>query len=281
MSTPRQQQLVNYSEECDTFYNKLSRELQEYIPKNLFFRIWNDILSLYDSEIPYHSQLHAIDVATTGYHYIKTILKNIKETTTRLLPSLLSFDKIEFEELKEPKNMITFLFALLGHDAGHPGLGNISRIEEIKREYKLSYLEEYHYILTKEILEKYTNHSSSSSSSSSEYEFEYNDSILHSVILATNSSIPPKNPLEMMIQLSDINHTISSLEKHCVWSMKLSNELPISMKPKPEEQVNFFKRMIYNLVETALPFLQETSPELYEILQDNYKRNLEYWISQC
>jgi hypothetical protein len=270
MSTPRQ--LVNYSEECDTFYNELSRELQEYIPKNLFFRIWNDILALYDSEIPYHSQLHAIDVATTGYHYIHTILKNIEETTTRLLPS---FDKIEFEELKEPKNMITFLFALLGHDAGHPGLGNISRIEEIKREYKLSYLEEYHYILTKQILEKYTNHSSSSSS------FEYNDSILHSVILATNSSIPPKNPLEIMIQLSDINHTVSYIEKHCVWSMKLSNELPVSMKPKPEEQVNFFKRMIYNLVETARPFLQETSPELYEILQDNYKRNLEYWISQC
>jgi hypothetical protein len=224
-------------------YDTLSPEVQSIICKDTFLLIYNEILSLYDS-VPYHSSSHGIDVLETGFHFLRE---------TGNLPD-------------EPINIITLIFALLGHDAGHPGLGNQERIKTIKETLNVSCLEEYHYQLTKSILQKHS--------------IPFNDELLHQSILATNSLIPATNTLEYLIKLADINHSVSSLEKHLIWSSKIQEEITHSSNsPNPIEQIEFLEKTIGILMEKVRPFLEESSSSLYERLSVNLSRNLEYWKS--
>jgi len=253
-------------------------EIYEYIrpliDRQKYYDLYDEILREYE-RVPYHSRWHGMDVMRAGYEYYR---------------------KSRFAGKLEGDDLLTFLFGLLGHDAGHPGLGNQSEIARLRAFFPSSRspLEEYHYGITLRILRKYG--------------IVVNQELLHAVIMATDPRLSLEDArrefpvelvgMEVIVKLADVNHTVGSFEKHLDWSLKVTEEIGLE-KIQPAEQIRFLENHVAPLVGAIKGVLvghgeevmrggeeggrggedgeAETGSELYTTICRNYTENLLYW----
>jgi len=222
-----------------------------FVSPQTFYNVCSDILKSYQ-RVPYHSRSHGSDVLRTGFEYLR---KSV------LCEKVVGID------------LVTFVFALLGHDAGHPGLGNQSEIERIRSiystEHSHSLLEQYHYDLTISILEK--------------HEIVFNPALLHAIIMATDPALSMADArrefpedlqgMEVIVKLADVNHTVSSFEKHIDWSLRFAEE--IGVKNHPNSQIGFLENHVLPIVLKSKPLF--TDEEMYLRISQNYTENMLYW----
>lgn len=222
--------------------------IHSIISEDRFCKVLDEILSLYNN-VSYHSAKHGLDVMNTGYNLLMN--SKVKESMTQM-------------------DILTYIFALLGHDAGHPGLGNH---EEIKRIYALfptsdSPLEEYHYYHTQVVLRSNG--------------IDCNYKLLKSIILATDPKMPisiistifPEKlkGLVPLIKLADVNHAISFFDKHCEWSYRLVSELYGKMNYI--DQIRFLEGYVGCILHATENVIDNS---LYEQFNFNLKSNIDYW----
>lgn len=227
------------------------KEIHSVISRDVFYAVFNDIISTY-SPIPYHSYIHGCDVMKVGYELL---------SKSRLLAMMSEND------------VLTYLFALLGHDAGHPGLKNHTEITRIKSLFPdaRSPLEEYHHRILVGVLDS--------------HKIQYNAELLYCIVLATDPTLPyceiaKRFPVELkalvpmipIIKLADVNHTVGSFEKHMDWTWNLGKELETVMTPRAQQQF---------LLKYVAPILEETKEvldaEFHWRLTRNLRWNIEYW----
>ena len=234
---------------------KMFPEIHDIISRDRFYMVRDEITATYNC-VPYHSGFHGNDVMLFGYR-------------------LLSHSTLPALKEMPAKDILTFILALLGHDAGHPGLGNHAELARIRAMFPTatSPLEEFHYLQTRDILMK--------------FDIPFNASLLYQIILATDPCVSiettssgfPEHlrtlvPLVPLIKLADVNHTVSFFSKHLEWTWKLEDELGITMTPTA--QMRFLETYVMPLLAEAhkIVGLEES---LYSELRMNLKRNIEYW----
>jgi hypothetical protein len=224
-----------------SFYTE--NHIYQYLDRDFFYQVSYEILENYHC-VPYHSRFHGLDVMTVGIKFLKN-------------------SKIKLNK----KHIITFIFGLLSHDIFHPGLHNLEELNNLKRiyHYSESPVEEFHYLKTKEILKK--------------NKVDFDDEFLKNIIYATDISrkvfSDDFKDLANLIKLADVNHTVSSFEKHLEWTWKLEDE--IKKKLTYQEQVNFLEKYVEPILEKLKDVFEE---KYYQELSFNLKCNIDFWKSK-
>jgi len=221
-----------------SFYSE--NNIYQYLDRDFFYQVSDSILENYHC-VPYHSRFHGLDVMTIGFKFLKNSKINLNQEQT-----------------------VTFIFGLLSHDIFHPGLHNLEELNNLKKIYNYSEspVEEFHYLRTKEILK--------------ENQVKFNDDFLKNIIYATDVSrkvfSEEFKDLANLIKLADVNHTVSSFEKHLEWTWKLEDEL--KKKLTYQEQVNFLEKYVRPLLEKLKDIFEE---KFYQDLSFKLKSNLDFW----
>jgi hypothetical protein len=218
------------------------------VSRDDFYKAYDDIMTIY-KDVPYHSRFHGNDVMLSAY----ALLKNSS-----------IFEYLNRYEL------LTFLFGMLGHDAGHPGLANKMELVSIREKFPMatSPLEEYHYSLVSGILQR--------------HHLGHYDDLLRTIILATDPFLPVEmaqrglseniKGIVILIKMADVNHAFSSFHKHLEWTWKLQDELGIKLTPK--SQLHFLMSHLYPLVESSQIILNR---DIYLQCKRNLQDNIEFW----
>lgn len=148
-------------------------------------------------------------------------------------------------------DLLTFIFGLLGHDIKHPGLTKSTKN-----------IEYFHYVETNKIL--------------SQYQIKFNSKFLKQIILATDTSNYTFNKdfesIAYLVKLADINHSVSDLKNHLLWTDKLKNELNVKFTPK--EQILFLENYVFKILEKNKPNFNKT---YFKQLELNFKMNISFW----
>lgn len=230
-------------------YGKL-KEIHGIISREKFYEAVNEIIGAYNT-VPYHSAIHGCDVMMSGYSFLSaTKSENLKSMT--------------------PLEHLTFIFALLGHDVGHPGLANHNKLSRIRALFPRSRspVEEFHYIQTRNILLK--------------LEVPFIADLLHAIIITTDPTLPiadvmPSFPehlreLAPIIKIADVNHAVCFFAKHLEWTWKLESELQIKLTPIA--QLRFIEALIVPIVCQLESILTE---DVISQMRLNLRHNMEHW----
>lgn len=223
-------------------------EIHPIMSRDDFYKVHDDIIATYES-VPYHSRFHGSDVMVVGYRLLKH--SNVIQYLNRY-------------------EVLTFLFGMLGHDSAHPGLSNKTNIETIRARFPKakSPLEEYHYSQTSAILKK--------------HHIGHYDDFLRQIILATDPFLPVETAqiglvdnikgIVPIIKLADVNHTVSSFDKHLEWTWKLESELGFKLTP-----VNQIKFLEAHLIPLIISLEGVLNVDIYQDCIWNLRQNIEFW----
>jgi len=79
--------------------------------------------------------------------------------------------------------------------------------------------------------------------------------------------------MEVIVKLADVNHTVSSFEKHIDWSLRFAEEIGVKNHPNP--QIGFLENHVLPIVLKSKQLF--TNEEMYLTISQNYTENMLYW----